>query len=180
MNSLTLCAVLGCALIAGVFFAFSTFVMPALARLQTGQGIAAMQSINITVLNRWFLGALMGTAAACLVLAALSVANWHAPYARLRLLGCVFYLVGTIGVTGACNVPRNEALAVLRAEDGDAEAAWRSYVAEWTSWNHVRTAAGFTAAALLAIALMRPSSPSSEDAERTSPPGDTNATVSSP
>jgi uncharacterized membrane protein len=44
---LKLLTALGCGLIAGVFFAFSVFVMSALARLQPAQGIAAMQSINI-------------------------------------------------------------------------------------------------------------------------------------
>jgi len=43
---LTLVSALGCGLIAGVFFAFSAFVMKALARLPPAQGIAAMQSIN--------------------------------------------------------------------------------------------------------------------------------------
>ncbi len=46
---LKLFAALGCGLIAGVFFAFSSFVMNALARIQPTQGIAAMQSINITI-----------------------------------------------------------------------------------------------------------------------------------
>jgi hypothetical protein len=32
---------------AGTFFAVSTFVMPALARIPSSQGIAAMQSINV-------------------------------------------------------------------------------------------------------------------------------------
>ena len=67
LSVLTLVAALGCGLIAGVFFAFSTFVMRALARLSPSEGIAAMQSINITVLNPWFLGAFLGTAAACLL-----------------------------------------------------------------------------------------------------------------
>jgi uncharacterized membrane protein len=43
---LTMVAALGCGLNAGVFFAFSSFVMKALARLQPAQGIAAMQSIS--------------------------------------------------------------------------------------------------------------------------------------
>ena len=50
MFTLKLFAVLGCGLVAGVFFAFSAFVMSALARLQPAQGIAAMQSINITAM----------------------------------------------------------------------------------------------------------------------------------
>ena len=40
-------AVLGCGLVAGIFFAFSTFVMRALGRRPAGEGIAAMQAINI-------------------------------------------------------------------------------------------------------------------------------------
>jgi uncharacterized membrane protein len=63
---LTFTAAIGCGLVAGVFFAFSTFVMPALARLQPAQGIAAMQSINITAINPLFMLALLGTAVACL------------------------------------------------------------------------------------------------------------------
>jgi uncharacterized membrane protein len=63
-HPLTLVAALGCGLIAGVFFAFSTFVMSALARLQPAQGIAAFQAINITVYNPWFMGTFLGTAAA--------------------------------------------------------------------------------------------------------------------
>ena len=66
MNLLTTAAViaalLGTALIGGVFFAFSSFVMKALARVPSPEGIAAMQSINVTVLNASFLGAFMGTA----------------------------------------------------------------------------------------------------------------------
>jgi uncharacterized membrane protein len=59
--ALKLFSALGCGLIAGVFFAFSVFVMSALARLQPAQGIVAMQSINIRVLNPLFLGVFMGT-----------------------------------------------------------------------------------------------------------------------
>lgn len=42
----TLVTALGCGLIAGIFFASSSFVMAALKRLPTAEGIAAMQSIN--------------------------------------------------------------------------------------------------------------------------------------
>jgi uncharacterized membrane protein len=44
--ALTLITAVGCGLNAGVFFAFSAFVMPALKRLPPAHGIAAMQSIN--------------------------------------------------------------------------------------------------------------------------------------
>ena len=48
---LTLFAALGCAMMAGVFFAFSSFVMPALRRLPATQGIAAMQAINVAAVT---------------------------------------------------------------------------------------------------------------------------------
>jgi uncharacterized membrane protein len=43
---LTFATALGCGLSAGVFFAFSSFVMPALDRLAPGQSIRAMNSIS--------------------------------------------------------------------------------------------------------------------------------------
>ena len=34
-------------LVAGIFFAFSTFIMRALGRLRPAEGVAAMQAINV-------------------------------------------------------------------------------------------------------------------------------------
>ena len=56
ISILALITALGCGTIAGVFFAFSTFVMKALARLPANEGIAAMQSINVAAVNSWFWG----------------------------------------------------------------------------------------------------------------------------
>ena len=66
---LKLVVALGCGLVGGVFFAFSTFVMNALARLQPRDGIVAMQSINIAAINPLFMVALFGTGAVCLFVA---------------------------------------------------------------------------------------------------------------
>ena len=49
--TLTLITALGCGLVAGILYAFSSSVMKALARLPSAQGIAAMQSINVAVFN---------------------------------------------------------------------------------------------------------------------------------
>ena len=48
---------LGAGLTTGTWFAFSVFVMAGLARIPAAQGIAAMQSINITVINPLFMAA---------------------------------------------------------------------------------------------------------------------------
>jgi uncharacterized membrane protein len=149
----TLVTALGCGLVAGVFFAFSTFVMAALKRLPLAQGIAAMQSINIVVVTPVFMAALFGTAVACLGLVAWAVISWGEEPSALVLAGGALYLLGTIGVTIACNVPLNNRLATLHPQGADAAAFWDKYVTRWTAWNHVRTIAALTAAALLTVAL---------------------------
>ena len=64
---LIVCTAIACAAMGGVFFAFSSFVMRALARMPPAQGIAAMQSINIVAVTPVFMTALFGTAVACVV-----------------------------------------------------------------------------------------------------------------
>lgn len=151
--ALKLFAALGCGLVAGIFFAFSTFVMSALARLQPKEGIAAMQFINITVINPWFMTVFFGTTAACIFLAAASLFRWYQSDAIYLLIGSLLYLIGTIGVTVVFNVPLNDALAIVEPGSTDGVNLWSSYLDNWTIWNHVRTAAALAAAALLTIAL---------------------------
>ena len=144
---------LGCGLIAGVFFTFSSFVMTALARLPAPQGIAAMQSINVLAVTPWFMTALFGTGAACLLLAVSTVLAWQRPGAGYMLAGCLSYLLGTILVTIIFNVPRNDALAAVDPAGAEGARLWMDYVSSWTAWNHVRTIAALVAAALLTVAL---------------------------
>jgi uncharacterized membrane protein len=151
----TFISALGCGLIAGAFFAFSTFVMRALAQLPPAQGIAAMQSINIVVINPIFMLALFGTGLACLVLAISSLARWHNPGAGYVLAGSLLYILGTDLVTILFNVPRNNALAVVNPASTEGVAVWTSYLSSWTAWNHVRTIAALAATALFIIALCR-------------------------
>lgn len=146
-------AALGCGLVSGVFFAFSTFVMPALARLQPSQGIAAMQSMIITAINPLFMLAIFGTAAACLVLAISSLFKWQQPGAVYLLVGSLLYLVGAVGVTGIVHVPLNDALTIVDPGSTDGVNLWSSFLTTWTNWNHVRTAAALSAAASFTIAL---------------------------
>lgn len=150
---LTLTAALGCGLIAGVFFAFSAFVMKALARLPPGEGIAAMQSINVVVLRSSFMAVFLGTAALCVVALAWSLLRWRQPSALYLLAGAVLYLAGSLLVTIVFNVPRNDALAAVAPNDANGSARWVGYVASWTVWNHVRTAAALAAAASFSMAL---------------------------
>ena len=151
ITGLTLVAALGAGIVAGVFFAFSTFVMKALSRLPAPEGVAAMQSINVAVINPMFLGVFLGTAAVSLAAAVVAVARWQRPGAEYLLSGGLLYLVGTFGVTIAFNVPLNNSLAAVSPGDAGAAAQWASYTSRWTAWNHVRTAAAVGAMVLLAL-----------------------------
>lgn len=147
--ALTLIAALGCGVVGGIFYAFSTFVMKALARLPPAHGIAAMQSINVVVLNPAFMVALFGTALACVLLVVVALVEWGEPDAIYLIAGSLLYLVGTIGVTAAFNVPRNDALAAVDPDSADGATQWARYVPGWTAWNTVRTVAAIAAAAAL-------------------------------
>jgi uncharacterized membrane protein len=153
--ALTFISALGCGLLAGVFFAFSTFVMKALARLAPAQGIAAMQSINVAVINPLFMAVFLGTAAACALLAVSSLLRWQSPGSGYLLAGSLLYLVGTFLVTMVFNVPRNNALAAVAPASAEGASLWADYIVSWTRWNHVRTAAALAAAAAHTVALMR-------------------------
>ena len=151
--ALTFVAALGCGVMAGVFFAFSAFVMSALARLPAQQGIAAMQAINVAAITPAFMAVLFGTALACGTLIVSSFLVWGEPFAGYLLTGGALYLVGTIVTTGAYHVPRNEALARIEPRGAGAEDHWSRYLRGWTAWNHLRFAAALAAAATLTIAL---------------------------
>lgn len=151
--TLTLVAALGCAVVAGAFFAFSAFVMSGLARLPSVQGIAAMQSINLTAVRPAFMTALFGTAALCVVLAATALLTWGDRRALLLLTGSGLYLIGTILLTIGFHVPRNDALAAVDPGGADAAQQWAEYLRTWTRSNHLRATAAVMAAAVFTLAL---------------------------
>ena len=144
---------LGCGLNGGVFFAFSNFIMSGLARLPAEQGVNAMNSINITVVNPLFMVILFGTAATLFAASALALFRGHDARTPWLIAAAVLYFGGVVLVTMICNVPRNDALAAISSADPSLAAAWSEYVRSWTAWNHVRTSAGILAAACLSMAV---------------------------
>jgi uncharacterized membrane protein len=151
--TVTFVTALGCGLIVGLFFAFSVAVMKALARLPAAGGIAAMQSINIAIINPLFLAVFLGTAAGCTLVMLTALAHWHSPGSVYLLVGSTLYLVGSLLVTIVFNVPKNNALASVAPADPDSASLWAGYFASWTPWNHVRTVASLASLASLIIGL---------------------------
>ena len=148
-------AVLGSALIGGVFFAFSSFVMKALARLPAAEGIAAMQSINIVVINPSFLCTFLGMAALSVAAAAMAFKDLGSPSSIFLLGGAISYFVGTFLVTMLGNVPLNDQLAAISAADPTAAEIWATYLDRWTRWNSARTLAAIVASVLFTINLVQ-------------------------
>ena len=151
--TLTIVAAVGSGVMAGVFFAFSTFVMKGLAALPDAQGIAAMQAINVAAPTPWFMLPLFGVALLGLGLGVMALFRLDEPYAIYLLAGAALYLVAIV-LTGVYHVPRNNALATVDPSGSESGAHWRRYVAEWTRWNHLRTVGPTLAAVAFTLALV--------------------------
>ncbi len=145
-------AILGTGLIAGVFLAFSSFIMSALGRLPAVAGMSAMQMINVTVINPLFMAILFGTALICLVLAFAAWKTGVGPNQIFLLAGAALY-VSTIGITMAFNVPLNDSLAAANIANADSAKLWADYLQSWTFWNTIRGLAACASCAALIIAI---------------------------
>jgi uncharacterized membrane protein len=147
-------AALGCGVMAGVFFAFSSFINAALERAGQVPGILAMNSINETIVRSWFMPIFLGSTLASLVLAAVSLGRWQQPGSLAQLAGGVIYVVGMFACTMVFNVPLNNALLAVDPASPGGATVWAHFLDVWTRWNHVRTAASLVATALFIGALL--------------------------
>lgn len=149
LKLLVLIAAVGSFLIAGIFYAFSTFIMQALGRVPVPEGIRAMQTINLVIINPLFLGIFIGTALLLCGLAIVAGLNFGQPGATHVVAGAILYVIGCFAVTMVCNVPLNNALAAVDPASADGAAVWARYLRDWVFWNHVRTAASLAGAVVL-------------------------------
>lgn len=152
---LTLAAAIGSGLVAGIFYAFSSFVMPALARLTAEAGLTAMQMINRTVITPSFMLAFLGTGVLCLAIMVISFTSKAGMGAALPIAACLIYLLGSFGVTMMLNVPLNNALASTDPASPESIEFWSGFVRDWVKWNHVRTLASLVSSTLFMLALSK-------------------------
>lgn len=132
-------ATISVGIMAGVYFAFSAFVMQALDATGRATGIVAMQAINRIIVRSLFLPLFFLSSLACLLLAVFGVMLWGSAGAWQMVTGGVLYVAGMLLVTMVGNVPLNNALEATDAGGPEAEAMWRRYMQRWLPWNHVRT-----------------------------------------
>ena len=156
LSTPTAFAALGSAVVGGVLYAFSAFVMRGLDGLQPTQSVAAMQQINLAAPRAGLMVPLMGTlllSLGLLVAGLVAVRRDHGAGWWL-VAGAVLYLAA-FAVTAAYHVPHNDALAQVDAAGPGAAAAWHDYAAAWTRLNHVRAAAALAASVSYVVALLR-------------------------
>ena len=150
----TFLAALGSGLIAGVFFAFSAFVLTALSRLPDQGGIAAMQAITAAIKNPLFLIVFFGMAALASLLGIAAPLRWSEPGALYLLIGSLLYLNFPFAVTLMKNLPLNNKLAAIKPGSAEGTRVWSEFRAAWGLWNHVRWIGALGASASFVLALL--------------------------
>ncbi len=97
--------------------------------------------------------AFLGPAILSALLLIAAIFGWGDLETGWVIAGSVLYLVGNIIITGAFNIPRNNALEKLLPDGAESASYWTRYLSEWTTWNHVRTAACIAAMICFILAV---------------------------
>ncbi|OHV35353.1 hypothetical protein BCD49_04485 [Pseudofrankia sp. EUN1h] len=140
---------------AGLYFAYACSVMPGLRATDDRTMVGTMQSINVAILNGWFLLVFVG--APLLTLAAGAVHLPSGGRAALPWVAAGLALnVVAFGVTAVANVPLNNALDAAGPLDQitDLAAVRAHFEGAWIRWNIVRTIATTAAFGCLGYALV--------------------------
>ncbi len=153
LGVMLIAACIGSGMIAGLFCAFSSFLMKALASLPAANSIAAMQAINRFIIRPGFLLVFFGTGALCL---AAVVLGWSVLGGALltAVSATVIYIVGCLAVTVVFNVPLNNRLDAVDPASAEGQTLWAHYLSRWVRWNHVRSVATLASTLLLAMTLI--------------------------
>ncbi len=132
-------AALSSGLMAGVYFAFSGFIMKSFGKIEPAKSVAAMNSINETILRSLFMPLFLGSSIVSVLLVIVAITNWDEVGAGLALIAGMVYFVGMFVCTVVFNVPLNNALAGIDPDSDKAHQIWSHYLKTWTRWNHLRT-----------------------------------------
>ena len=132
-------AALSSGLVAGVYFAFSGFIMKAFDKLETTQSVTAMNAVNEVILRSLFMPLFFASSIISLLLIVLAFIYWDEAGAGLTLVAGMVYFVGMFVCTVVFNVPLNNTLSGLDTTSNNAKQTWIHYMKNWTKWNHLRT-----------------------------------------
>ncbi len=141
-------AAIGAGLMAGVYFAFSAFIMRSFDRLGAVAAADAMNAINEVILHSGFMILFWVSTGlyAALLLVALFV-DTTAGRGWLIAAG-LLYVIGMFVCTAAFNVPLNNRLAAVAIDDAAKLEAWPHYLRYWTRWNTLRAVCSLASCAI--------------------------------
>ncbi len=154
MEVLTIVALIGAGLNAGVFFSFSTFTMRGLKRLAPAAGASAMQEINREAPKPPLMLLMFGTAVLSIALMVNAAQSLDETVSVYHLVAGGLFVVGVVFMTGLYHVPRNNRLDRLDPASSQGTRYWEIYLHQWVRMNHVRTIAPAGTTALLAVSLV--------------------------
>ena len=131
-------ATLGAGLMAGVYFAFSTFIMRAFDSLGPAHAADAMNAINKIILHSWFMTLFFGSTLLYALLAGYAAINVELEGRWWLFAAGAIYVVGMFLCTALFNVPFNNRLAEASVGEDSKTEFWKHYYLYWTRWNHSR------------------------------------------
>lgn len=142
------------ALSTGFFFAWSVSVILGTKKVGDFTYLETMQSINREIINPMFFTVFFGSLITLLVSTFFQFS--FKPVFWILVASSALYLIGTIGVTAAGNVPLNNELELLNLKTMDPD-AWKSfrayYESKWNRYHLLRTLASTASFILLVLAV---------------------------
>ena len=143
------------ALMAGLFFAFSTFTMDGIRRIPPKEGLIAMQGINAAATaSAPFLLVFIGGGLYCAVVGVIASTRLDEPAGPYLVAAAITNVLGII-ITMTFHVPRNNALDRVDPDSPGADHTWRAHATTWVRGNHIRTSTYLSSTVAFAIALTR-------------------------
>ena len=125
-------------LMAGVYLAFSGFIMQSLHQQGAEIATRTMNTINRVILKSWFIVVFFGSTILFALLATLAVIYPTLP-GRWMLVGIgVSYVIGMFLCTALFNVPLNHRLSEVDQQREQMPEVWQHYLEHWSRWNLLR------------------------------------------
>lgn len=126
-------------LLAGVYYAYATSVMPALGSFDDKTFVEVMNKISVVIVNPWFMLSFLGSIAFAIAAGAFHLRAELRPVLIWIAVGLVLNLISFF-ITSGVNVPLNNQLATANGAHGpvDYAALRQQFEGSWVHWNVVR------------------------------------------
>ncbi|MEE4255351.1 MAG: DUF1772 domain-containing protein [Desulfuromusa sp.] len=153
-------SIIFCSLVAGFLFAFTIVVMPGIKQLTDGEYIRAFQIMDGIIQKNqpFFILVWAGSIIIILAAAILGIGQLNSLNRFLLMAATLIYLVGVQVPTGMINIPLNNQLQALHANqlaDSALHEARENFEERWNKSNRIRTVFAVLTSVLLVVVLLR-------------------------